>query len=409
MPPRNRETILTSGPGGRILTNANVWSADGEWIVFDTRSDPAGDRFNGTKIQAVHVESGEIRTLYESRNGAHCGVATCHPSEPKVVCIVGPEHPTADWSYGPTRRQGIVIGFDGGVQNLDARDLVPPFTPGALRGGSHVHTWHPRGDWVSFTYDDELLKLTGHQRNIGVALPGRTVRAPKTNPRNHDGEHFSVVVTRTTAEPRIGSDGISTAYEEAWIGSTRSIAFQGLVHTPHGSVAEVFAVDLPDELHHPGDGPLEGTESQRPAPPRGVVQRRLTRTLDHKYPGLRGAPRHWLRSSPDGSKIGFLKRGPRGVVQFWTVNPAGGEPQQVTDSPRPMASAFTWHPDGLRVACVIGGSVCVIDTVSGTVARLTGRGDDTPRPEACVFSPDGSRIAFVRTLGGFNQICVVEV
>ena len=73
----NRETILTSGPGGRVLTNANVWSADGQWIVFDTRSDPAGSVFDGTTIRAVHVETGEVRTLYESRNGACCGVATC--------------------------------------------------------------------------------------------------------------------------------------------------------------------------------------------------------------------------------------------------------------------------------------------------------------------------------------------
>lgn len=45
----------------------------------------------------------------------------------------------------------------GNLQPLDARDLTPPFTPGALRGGSHVHVWDAAGDWVSFTYEDHGL------------------------------------------------------------------------------------------------------------------------------------------------------------------------------------------------------------------------------------------------------------
>ncbi len=381
----NRETILTSGPGGRILTNANVWSADGEWIVFDTRSGPAGAVFDGTMIRAVHVETREVRTLYESRNGAHCGVATCHPTEAKVVCILGPEFPTPEWSYGPSRRQGIVIDFDGTVANLDARDLVPPFTPGALRGGSHVHMWHPDGDRVSFTYEDDVRK--DGQRNIGVAIPNRPVRVPKSHSRNHDGEYFSRLATRTTANPRIDSDEISRACEEAWIGSTRSLAFQGTVHTEAGPIAEVFLVEPS------GDG---------------FVQRRLTRTAHRKFPGLRG-PRHWLRSSPDGSRIGCFMSDDHGVAQFWTVDPDGGSLQQVTDGKHPMASAFTWHPDGRRVACVVDGCVCTRDTVAGTGTRLTAKSEEPPRPEACVFSPDGRRIAYVRTMAGSNQICIVEV
>jgi len=380
----NRETILTGGPGGRILTNANVWSADGEWILFDTRSDPAGAIFDGTQIRAVHIESREVRTLYESRNGAHCGVVTCHPTEAKAVCILGPEFPTAEWSYGPSRRQGIVLGFDGTVQNLDARDLVPPFTPGALRGGSHVHIWHPNGDWVSFTYEDEVRK--DGQRNIGISYPNRPVTVPNTHPRNRDGAYFSRLVTRTTASPRIGSDEISRACEEAWIGSTRRLAFQGTIHTAAGPVVEVFLVE-----------PLR----------QGFVQHRLTNTTRRQFPGVQG-PRHWLRSSPDGSKIGCFMKDDRGVVQFFTVNPTGGEPQQATDGPAPMASAFTWHPDGHRVACIVDGSVCSIDTAAGTVTRLTPKSDEPPRPEACVFSPDGTQIAIVRTIAGCNQICVVE-
>src|SRR5262249_8422416 len=71
------EKQLTFRPCGHILTNAGVWSPDGKWVVYDTRSDPAGCVFDGTRIERVHAETGAVRVLYESRNGACCGVATC--------------------------------------------------------------------------------------------------------------------------------------------------------------------------------------------------------------------------------------------------------------------------------------------------------------------------------------------
>jgi hypothetical protein len=429
------ETALTSGPGGRILTNTGVWSPDGRWAVYDTRSDPAGDAFDGTRIEAVHARTKEVRVLYEAKNGARCGVATWHPTEPKVVFILGPENPTADWSYGPTRRQGVVVdaGKPGVAVNLDARDLVPPFTPGALRGGSHVHVFAPAGDWVSFTYEDEVLARLppggghdGNQRNVGVCAPAGLVKAGRGHPRNHDGTYFSVLVTRTSATPRPGSDEIARAFEEGWIGvngyrrpdgsrQRRALAFQGHVVTADGeTVSEVFVADLPDDLRVPGGGPLQGTATSRPFPPKGTTQRRLTFTSNRKYPGLQG-PRHWLRSSPDGARIAFLMKDDAGVPQLWTVAPTGSEPAQLTRADAGVASAFTWSRDGKRIAFVTGGCVAVADAAIGAVRRLTdpGRPEEAPRPEACVFSPDGRRVAFVRraTSGGaaHNQIHVVEV
>ena len=405
-PHPSREIQLTAGPGGRILTNANVWSPDGEWIAYDTRSDAAGDVFDGTRIEMVNVRTKEVRVLYESRNGAHCGVVTWHPTEPKVVFILGPEHPTPDWQYGATHRQGVIVDTrrPGVASNLDARDLMAPFTPGALRGGSHVHVWSPDGKFVSFTYEDHVLATgTGdpNQRTVGVSVLGRPVRVPRTHPRNHDGEAFSVLAART------GGD-LTKAFEEAWIGPRSALAFQGHVRTASGeTISEVFVAELPDDLTQPHDGPLEGTATRRPAPPRGTVQRRLTFTADRRHPGLQG-PRHWLRSSPDGTRIGFLMADDAGVVQFWTVAPTGGPPEQVTHNAHPVASAFTWHPDGRRVAFVMDGSVCVTDVATGATTRLTPRTADAPRPEACVISPDGRWIAFVRRMDGANQICVVE-
>jgi hypothetical protein len=420
------EKQVTRGPGGRILTNIGVWSPDSQWIVYDTRSDAPGESFDGTRIEMVHVETGEVRVLYESARGAHCGVVTFHPRKNKVAFILGPENPTPDWRYSVSHRQGVVVRVDAPRQgvNLDARDLTAPFTPGALRGGTHVHVWDPQGDWLSFTYNDALLE--SDLRDVGISVPGRPVQVKKEHPRNHDGTSFSVLVTRTTPSPVPGSDEIQRACEEGWIGTNgymradgsqqqRALAFQGNVKTTRGQiVTEVYLVDLPDDLTLPGDGPLAGSERQRPCPPRGVSQRRLTRTADRKFPGLQG-PRHWLRSSPDGARIAFLMRDDEGIVQLWTISPQGGPPVQLTRNPWPIASAFSWSPDGRYLAHALDGSVAITEAASGKSTRLTARASEreAPRPEVCVFSPDQRRIAYVRRLlrdgNESNQIFVVDV
>jgi hypothetical protein len=430
------ERQLTHAPHGHILTNVNVWSHDGQWIAYDVRSDPAGAVFDGTRIERVHVETSEVQVLYESRRGACCGVATCSPVDDRVAFILGPEDPTPDWQYSAYHRRGFIVDAKrpGVIQNLDACNIVPPFTPGALRGGSHVHVFSGDGRWISFTYEDHVLATRRredasgdlNQRNVGVAAPLRAVRVPRTHPRNHDGEFFSVLVTTTVNQPRPGSDQISLAYEDAWVGThgyqrsdgtwqNRALAFLGDVRDAKGQpLTELFLVDIPDDVTRPGDGPLEGNEDRRPAPPAGTRQRRLTFTADRRYPGVQ-APRHWPRSSPDGSRIAFLMRDDAGVVQLWTVSPNRGSPRQVTADPWSVASAFTWNSEGTHIAYIADGSVMSVDVGSGRSRRLTQRSSDgvAPRPEACVYSPDGRRIAVVRQASGsdgpFNQVFVVDI
>jgi hypothetical protein len=430
-----KEQQTTVRRSGHILTNIGVWSPDGEWIVYDTRTDPAGNQFDGTRIEMVRVATGEVKVLYESRFEAHCGVATFNPRREEVIFILGPENPSPDWQYGFWHRQGVIVEVaqTGQAKNLDACDLVPPFTPGALRGGSHVHVWDAAGQWVSFTYEDHVLagfqeETVDHEinlRNVGVSVPGRPVRVSPGHPRNHNGEYFSVLVTRTTAHPKPGSDEIKKACEEGWVGTngylrpdgsrqTHALAFQGQVVTTRGeAVNEVFIVDLPEDLSVPGEGPLPGTETRRPVPPRGTVQRRLTRTAGRKFPGVQG-PRHWLRCSPDGTRIACLMKDDVGLAQLCTVSPNGGDIVQVTRNPWSIASAFTWSPDGRYLAHVMDRSVCVTEIATGSTHRLTEPSAEAtaPRPEACVFSPDGTRIAFVRTVptGAVpcNQVFVTE-
>ncbi|MCF3649797.1 DUF3748 domain-containing protein [Synoicihabitans lomoniglobus] len=428
-PPFHVERQLTHAAQGHVLTNVNVWSPDGAWLVYDTRT----DGFDGVFIERVRLTTGEVQRLYTSRQGAHCGVVTYSPTAERVVFIHGPEQPTADWSYGFSRRRGALVEVDrpGVSRSLDAMTYAPPFVAGALRGGSHVHVFSPDGQWVSFTYEDDVLAQLDaapdspahepNQRNVGVAVPAGPVRVPASHPRNHDGDWFSVVVTRTVAEPQPGSDEISKAFEEGWVGhdgyeradgqrQARALAFQGLVTAADGQThAEVFIVDLPAELTRAGAAPLQGSATTRPAPPRGVSQRRLTFTSERRHRGVAAVPRHWLRVSPDGAAIAFLMRDDAGEAQLWTVSPRGGAPRQVTRNSQGVASAFTWSPDGRRIAHVMDGSVCVTDVASGGTRRLTERaaGDRVPSAEACVFSPDGRTIAFTRVVDGFQQIFVV--
>jgi len=235
---------------------------------------------------------------------------------------------------------------------------------------------------------------------------------------------FSVVVTQTVNRPRPGSDEISRAFEEGWVGRDgyvradgtrqhRALAFQGQVTTSAGQfIHEAFLVDLPQDVTMAGNGPLEGTETKRPAPPRGTRQRRLTHTADRKFPGLQG-PRYWLRSSPDGSRIALLMRDDQGRAQLWTVSPTGGDLIQVTRHPFGIESTFSWSPDGSEMAYIADRSVFVTDMRTQASRRLTARSEaaGAPRPEACVFSPDGRHVAFVRPVtrdcATWNQILIV--
>jgi Tol biopolymer transport system component len=251
-----------------------------------------------------------------------------------------------------------------GITNLDARGLVPPFTPGALQGGTHLHTFSPDGRAVLFTCDDHLAG-EANRRNVGVAMPWGPIIVPKTHPRNHDGTFHCFLLTSTDHE-------IVRASEEGWLGTDR-VVFQG---------------QLPD-----GKKELYLVEARQ-----GAAQRRLTHTQ-----GL-GGPRHWPRPSPDLTRVAFLMPDSFGVVQLWLAD-LSGRVRQLTNNAYPIESAFTWGATG--IAHIYGGWVCLTDPDTGITRPLTK--DGPSRPEACVLSPDGKMVAFVRPIDGVNQVFVVGV
>lgn len=441
MPAFSQESQITYAPYAHKLTNFGCWAPDSNWIVYDIRSGKVDNIFDGDRIERVHVENGTIEVLYQSNEGACCGVASYSPVDERIIFIHGPENPETGWTYGMSRRRGVIRYADGRTETVDAANFAPPFTPGSLRGGSHVHIFSGDGHWISFTYNDQILSeldsdpnVPEHDadlRNIGVSVPLGPVKVNRNHPRNYDGAYFSVVVSKTENQPKLCSDEIKKGYEESWIGTDgyvqadgkrqkKAIAMLGdlVVLDKMGKeqvLTEVFVLDLPelaDNLRIEGDGPLAGTEFRRPSPPQSVVQRRLTFTSDRTYPGVQGI-RHWVRSCPDGSRIAFLMRDENGISQIWTVSPNGGEPQQWTNNSCDVGSTFTWSPDGTRIAYIMDNSV-FISSEKETV-RLTPKSsdEDAPLEFAAVFSPDGSKIAYLRNVRHENgnrypQIFVVK-
>ena len=393
------------------LTNTNTWTADSRWLAFDVR--PSGASFTGNTIERVKVETGEVEVIYRARHGAHVGVVTVHPVQDKYVFIKGPENPDADWQYDFHHRQGVVA-HNGQVDNLDAMDITAPYTPGALRGGSHVHVFSPNGRLVSFTYNDHVLHERDPAldlRNVGVASPFGPVTPQGQHPREYAGTYWSVLVSRTTPTPVPGSDEINRAYEEGWVGNNR-LAFIGDTLSAKGEkVPELFIVELPQDEQgwkRTGELPLQGTPERMPAPPAGVVQRRLTFTHKNAYPGLVNVPRHWVRSHPQGTQIAFLMRDDKGVVQLWLIAPEGGEPRQLTHNASDIQSALNWHPSGNMLGFVLENRIAQCDAATGKVTFLTSDHGNPPSGDAVVFSPDGARVAWMEETAGFRQIWVTE-
>ena len=402
---------VTFTPRNHQLTNTRTWTPDSNWLVFDVR--PSGASFTGETIERVNVHTGEREVIYRATQGAHVGVVTVHPQTEKYVFIHGPENPDATWQYDFHHRRGV-IAEQGQVTNLDAMDITSPYTPGALRGGSHVHVFSPNGEFVSFTYNDHVMHerdLALDLRNVGVAVPYGPVTVSAQHPREYSGSHWCVLVSQTTPEPTPGSDEITRAYEEGWVGN-HALAFIGDTLSENGEkVPELFLVELPQDEEGwktPGEAPLEGTDATLPSPPRGAVQRRLTFTHARRFPGLTTVPRHWVRCNPQATEIAFLMRDDVGIVQLWLVSTQGDEPRQLTRHTTGIQSAFNWHPSGKWLGFVLDNRIACCDAQTGDITFLTQNHCTPPSADAVVFSPDGRFVAWMEEVDGFRQLWMTE-
>ncbi|WP_152352437.1 S9 family peptidase [Brachybacterium subflavum] len=107
----------------------------------------------------------------------------------------------------------------------------------------------------------------------------------------------------------------------------------------------IVAVSHPDEGADRSVGQLwrielDGARRRHGAPRQETgARRRLTRGISDSAPHL----------SPDGSVLAFLRPDARGRAQIHLLDPRGGEPMQVTDAPLGVGQ-FVFSPDGSRLA-----------------------------------------------------------
>lgn len=429
-----REIQLTDDETGHCLHHLQVFSPDDQWIVYDTRNHDAAIASTGS-IRMVNVETREIRTLYDapgqSAYGPGVGAATFSPQEDKVLFIHGIRDCSKEKPYGFARRTGVAVDIKDPYMPIfmDARNIVPPFTAGALRGGTHAHSWSSDAQRICFTYNDYIMEQLSKTdpavrdlRTVGVMTTAHGVKVPETgSPENHSGEMFSVVVAKVTEHPAWGSDETDRAFDECWIGKAGyrkpdgswqrwALAFQGHVRDASGTTkTELFVADLPEDLTVRGrDGALEGTPLTRPGIPQGVVQRRITR-----IPGGIKGPRHWLRATGDGRLIAFLSEDAGGIVQVFGISPNGGEIRQLTFSPWPVQGQFNFSPDDRCLAYIAGDSVFITDMQTGKAQRLRSAFAGSEPTGGIVWSNKGEMLAYNRYVesagGAFLQIFVIKL
>mgnify|MGYP003536311786 FL=1 len=416
---RFTETQLTHDPYGHYLNSTQVFSPGDEWIVYDTRNDDGGIGVTGS-IEMVNVQTGKILPLYHTQNqtkyGPGVGAATFSTTDHTVLFIHGIRNASEKHPYSFTRRTGVGIHTNHPFEPvfMDARNITPPFTPGALRGGTHAHTWSGDGQWISFTYNDYIMEQLSKTdsavkdlRTIAVMMPGKVTVPDDGTMENNNGEYFSAVVARVTENPAPGTDEIDKAFDEGWIGSKgyqkadgnwqhRAIAFQGNVRNEKNeTIAEVFVTDIPDNITKvsPG-GHLEGTAHTRPDLPAGVVQRRITRTPE----GIHG-PRHWLRTTSDGALILFMAKDSKNIIQVFSVSPNGGSIKQITFNDFSIQGPLNISPDDQYVSYIADNSVFITGIQTHTSERLTSRSTDKEAPfGAVIWSNNGQALAFNRRI-----------
>jgi len=403
---------LTASDTGHTMHHNNAFSKDDEWIVFDGRNDDTKIGETST-IGIVNVRTGEEKIIYQTQNqtiyGPGVGAVSFSPTSDRVIFIHGLTNADSVKPYDMSRRIGVGIDIDSPLQafHYDPRDVVAPYTPGSLRGGTHSHCWSADGRLISFTYNDEFVDPD--LRTVGVMVPVDRPVVVEKNAANNDGEMYAAIVSDVIREPKWGSDEISKAFDECWVGATHTIAFQGHTRNERGElITEIYLVDIDEDLVK-ADAEAVGRQGERPHVPRGIQQRRLSRTGK----GLSDL-RHWLRSSADGKYIYALAKDDQQRNQIVQCSVETGEFQYISEFGFSIESPINISYQGGKITFIAGNNVYIFDIAAKTLQQLTDHKDSELKiVGAPVFSRKGDKIAFnqfVRKDGQENvQIKLIEV
>ena len=302
------EIQLTNGKHGHTLNATQIFSPDGKWLVFDTRNDDTHISRTGS-ICKLNIATKEIVELYKTKNqsiyGPGVGAAAWNPVNDSIIFIHGLLNCDKEKPYSFTRRFGAIIsgnpeagenaeiGVRQQCYHAEGRSIQEPFSKGALRGGTHAHTWSTDGKWISFTYNDYLMECleknplserkdlrtigvmtmienihedheAGENAEIGVRsinLKGTVAERASSRLRrtidrsvlkvqedheddenaeigvrqqcpaeNFRGTYFAVITAQVTENPKFGSDEIERAFDECWLGKNGYTKDDSTVH-----------------------------------------------------------------------------------------------------------------------------------------------------------------------------------
>ncbi len=411
---------VPSEPINHELDHNDNFSPDDRFLVFDTRTEEGG--IGASRLIAkVEIATGQITPLYQPPEpnsfGPGVGAASYSHCRNEVIFIHGPFHPTGpENQYEQYRRVGVIAAGDGSgtMQQADARDTQAPYLPGALRGGTHRHEFSGDGKWVGFTYNDAVMAAHGRSlgqnltlRTIGVTRLGHPLSVAEKKQFPNQAAGFSALGVVVVPNPKPGSDEISHAAGDSWVGrhgyprtgGQRQLAraFIGTTRDDAGhDLDELYVVDIPNDLTQPGPlGTLTGTDLTFPMPPEGTVQRRLTHSDQRRHPGCQGI----VRTSHDGKNIAFFMHDDQGDWQVFLISPHGGKPRQATFLKGGVDPEVRWHPSGDSIVTVAGTRIVITNVQPGPqFGKSRILSDRTPAPFALVVSHDGKQLAYNRRL-----------
>jgi hypothetical protein len=415
-PPRQ----VTRSCRNHELDNNDNFSACGRYLCYDTRETAGPGIDNGQSIEMLEIAAGREIVLYRpavtvigEKAAPGVGAVSFSPAAPEAAFIHGPpvDEVKDRGYYGKPNRCGARVRIDGRIVKaggeyrmlddgaytmswIDRRDIAADrdTLPGAHRGGTHRHEYSRNGKRIGFTYDDFLLPQ--YDRTVGYmeAHP----EAPE------DATHYFAVLVPVVPRDKAAPGDIVKAAGDSWVDAAGTMrAFIGTIIEEDGSEQDsLFVIDMPagiDITTADSGGP-----DRFPAPPEGVVIRRLTRSWAG---GI-------VRGGPGGKRIAFYGRDKDGIVQLFIMPADGSEsPVQVSFFDKDAVEGLRWHPSGDTLFCVTDDGIAAVDIRRGeTFGKhrfLTPHGDGVRR-YAPAISPDGKQIAFnqaVVTRDGEDQVC----
>lgn len=442
----------THGPYGHTLNHRQVFSPGGRFVYYDTRNRDTDIQIT-TRIERLDLVTSETRVAYETAHpnawGPGVGAVVCHPNLQRLLFIHGLHNCSQSKPYAMTRRFGALVwdtGEPAKVAAAESRIVDAPCLIGALRGGTHAHSWSRDGRMISFTYNDAVVEgrartFSNAENTISEKAPSGTVRSTITDLRtvgvmivdrpgfspieddeNFSGEFQSWIVAPVVQHPRPGSDEIDMACEECWVEnrSQRTMAFLGRVRTAEGEpIQEVFLAEwtdsnLPTENHGVEKCLFENGDSENDYPEQSIAAaafvprlarlvapldmegrleawsgariRRLTRTER----GLSG-PRNWLLGSPDGARIYFPMPDREGIVQIHYVEIDSGKVVQLSHLEHSLENQLAIRGDGLWISGLSNSLPTLVHTITSETRIVTNLPVEISKITGAIhFLPDNS-------------------